>query len=1187
MDSKQLQFVVLSSSINPSFWNKFYEIKLNVDKLNVKEHRIWGYFSNINSNQLSLLEVNSTSFNERFDSGQFCIPFQGSILNTNTVEQFKEYDKNSLINKVGDEILKHIETGEALHDPSLLNKFFILSFADLKKYQFYYWFAFPIPVNLSVNYIKNQSAEEIFNEMELSVIWEMFCDLDVCQRPYFLIKKDEVGLLVSKLSSGLKCITEDNYTEHYFAFSDTSFVDDSPGSMLRNFITLVLYYCPFLSGKQLKFLSLRLNRNDDLEILINDSRLFTLEIPEVGQSISDLLFQNDQKSWVGWEKNERGKLGPRLSNMKSFLDPKELAENSVDLNLKLMKWRILSNLNLEKIKESKYLLLGSGTLGCSVARILLGWGARYITFVDNSTVSYSNPVRQSLFSFEDSKNSKLKSLAAADNLRLIFPGVQTKSYQFTIPMPGHPVGKSLENEVKSDVEILERIIKENDIIFLLMDSRESRWLPTLLGSYHCKIVINAALGFDSYLVMRHGVRVDMDEFKIRQYSSGFKSLKGNDLGCYFCNDVAAPGNSLKDRTLDQQCTVTRPGVSAIAGALAAEMAVSILHHKEGPKAPAFYDIGNCKNPEEEIDFQSVLGLLPHCIRGNLFTFGQVLPATQRFDKCTACSEFVLNEYGSKGFDFLFQVFEDSYYLEEITGLAVLTKEAMDIGVLDFSDEEEIAITNYEQSEQDVSHEVAKSSTNITEKLIAGSDEIQNPLKSNKSSSIKSVYADTLDEISQNKEVTQNTASETIAISSAMSSNSKENLKSIPVSLNTTKSENPFPFRTNPENPTILTVLKNKVDLFSSVENFDSSKSIESMKNIQKMFSENTTNSMVLTLMSKHEINSSIETIDEKVTKSAQEIVDVLPHNILTILANTFSSESSRSLDLKNDLLTEEVNANSKHFKNKLIQLNKLLEDDSLVSISKETTVEDSIESNSSICESDSHYSSLSLKNMSSKIADVISNNNENEVAVKRNHEVSVLEKPRDMFTSSLCFDKSKILNCGFSDLIKEIDDLSNVLAHGSKDSSLNFKNQKSDLYSTNIKNKNNFPSCQNNMDKKFNKIDVNNEQKEIMNLISVKNLFSSDSLSLNASNLIMSEPKHKSGSMFHILNERKLTSSKQMGLESEIKMNIRNSVNSEEKTETSSNMLTSDDMISSSDTLSLEDEDEESEFFLAETDSDD
>ena len=93
------------------------------------------------------------------------------------------------------------------------------------------------------------------------------------------------------------------------------------------------------------------------------------------------------------------------------MDPNVKAEEACDLNLKLMKWRMVPGLNLEVFKKTKCLMLGSGSLGCQVARNLLSWGFRHITFVDYGKVSYSNPVRQCLFTFEDSQledNQKAK-----------------------------------------------------------------------------------------------------------------------------------------------------------------------------------------------------------------------------------------------------------------------------------------------------------------------------------------------------------------------------------------------------------------------------------------------------------------------------------------------------------------------------------------------------------------------------------------------------------------------------------------------------------------------------------------------------------------------------------------------------------------------------------------------------------
>ena len=107
---------------------------------------------------------------------------------------------------------------------------------------------------------------------------------------------------------------------------------------------------------------------------------------------------------------------------------------------------------------------------------------RDITFIDYGIVSHSNPVRQSLYTYEDAKKGgKPKAIQAAKMLKKIFPMMKTKGLHMEIPMPGHFIEtKDTPENIKKTLDILEMEVKESDVVFLLTDSRESRWLMTVL-----------------------------------------------------------------------------------------------------------------------------------------------------------------------------------------------------------------------------------------------------------------------------------------------------------------------------------------------------------------------------------------------------------------------------------------------------------------------------------------------------------------------------------------------------------------------------------------------------------------------------------------------------------------------------------------------------------------------------------
>ncbi|PUZ55836.1 hypothetical protein GQ55_5G243900 [Panicum hallii var. hallii] len=327
------------------------------------------------------------------------------------------------------------------------------------------------------------------------------------------------------------------------------------------------------------------------------------------------------------------------------------------------------SVNSDKISDVRCLLLGAGTLGCDVARILMDCGVRKLTVVDSGRVVVSNLARQSLYTSDD--RGAPKATAMVKHLVERCPLVDAQGIQMEIPMPGHPVSPGEAAGVLQDCKRLKELVASHDAIFLLTDTRESRWLPTLLCTNENKIAITAALGYDSYLVMRHGagpgrsceasnVTAATDKLSTKD------SLGRQRLGCYFCNDVVAPVDSVSNRTLDQQCTVTRPGLASIASGCAADLFTRMFHHPDGIHAPG--DIAGASSGHP-------LGLLPHQMRGSLSQYNLLTLLGYSSSNCTACSNVVLSEYRRRGMDFLMQVINEPTYLEDLTGLTDLMKSA--------------------------------------------------------------------------------------------------------------------------------------------------------------------------------------------------------------------------------------------------------------------------------------------------------------------------------------------------------------------------------------------------------------------------------------------------------------------------------------------------------------------------------
>uniref|UniRef100_A0A0N5C7Z8 Ubiquitin-like modifier-activating enzyme ATG7 n=1 Tax=Strongyloides papillosus TaxID=174720 RepID=A0A0N5C7Z8_STREA len=635
------------TSCDPIFFSNWSDKKLNEWKLNESPIKITATFSNAGQKRVEPeLRFSESSFSDHEPrSFKECV-VEGIMYPLNKIENLMSFNKKGALEKISEELyLKMTESWDWMNNPKSILNFILLTYGDLKSHEYHYVSCIPSFVflkNLRIVGEINTIDNLPFSFKEIPKDWAFVLDSEGTICSLDILKELEIkGESFDDITLVYKCpCTKINLF----------------GWPLRNLLCAIATTIKPIN--KIKVLCYRCGNIP--------STIATIQWDEIDFNNEKEIF----KKVVGWEKKGDGSINIHSVNLRRQMDPLSIAEQANSLNVSLIKWRLVPELDIDVFTQNRVLLLGSGTLGCNIARGLIGWGVKHITFVDNGNVSYSNPIRQSLYTIEDAILRKNKAIAAAEALKKIIPNCITEGVNLNIPMPGHIISESQSEKYFEDFSKLDNLIQNHDTIFLLLDSKEARWLPTLMSAVYNKLVITVGIGFDSYVILRHGV--NLSPYIDNSMINTLTEVPCEKLGCYFCNDITSPGNSVDDRTLDMKCTVTRSGNSMTAAGNAVELYASLQQHQLKSGAPHI--------SKDDHKNASLLGSVPHQLRGNLFGFSQSIWFHQRNKNCVACGDNVIEMYKScdllkEKWQHIKEIINNREKLEMLTGLSLIQKNA--------------------------------------------------------------------------------------------------------------------------------------------------------------------------------------------------------------------------------------------------------------------------------------------------------------------------------------------------------------------------------------------------------------------------------------------------------------------------------------------------------------------------------
>lgn len=235
-----LKFVQFNSSIHPSFWSELENKKLNSWRLSTEPRVIYGSYEPASLKDLPpTLYVSSGSFVKPENVKKKHIAAQGILYLVNTLDEFKQLDKKTILKEASEKILSTCEDTNT----TPMYTFVLLVHADVKKHKYIYWFGFPAWVSTSkatTTTMVEKSRKLTKSEKEVIIKLIENGKNNAALSPMYILHKDEI-LSIQTDDAKIKKMTSKTSWEALHTkliFLDPSSSEKNPGWPLRVFLRI-------------------------------------------------------------------------------------------------------------------------------------------------------------------------------------------------------------------------------------------------------------------------------------------------------------------------------------------------------------------------------------------------------------------------------------------------------------------------------------------------------------------------------------------------------------------------------------------------------------------------------------------------------------------------------------------------------------------------------------------------------------------------------------------------------------------------------------------------------------------------------------------------------------------------------------------------------------------------------------